>query len=151
MVTVWVIKYSCGGERLSASCSQAVHARQPLGQKPEQTVHLPQTLLSLSTTRSTLWTWRRAEEEFQVRPNAQWQRYLFRHDHPGVHQESRPHQGQSKSKRQDARFSRTHTVEKDAGDNVVEPDKEHLSCKGDRQRHLVRGNSTCYTSSTHKW
>ena len=38
-------------------------------------------------------------------------------------------EGQSKSRRQDSRFSFTHTLEKDAGDNAVEPDKEHLSAK----------------------
>ena len=39
---------------------------------------------------------RRAEKGPQVRPNARWLRYLYRHDPPRVHQESHPHQGQSR-------------------------------------------------------
>ena len=39
---------------------------------------------------------RRAEEQPQVVPNAQWQRYLFRRDRQGVHRKSHAHQGRSR-------------------------------------------------------
>ena len=57
-------------------------------------------------------------------PNASLLWYLFR-------------QNQSR----DSRFRCAHTVElkKDASDNVAEPDKEYVLCKGYRQRCLVRG------------
>ena len=45
---------------------------------------------------------RRAQEELQVLPNSPWLRYLFRHDSKGVHQDRRPHQGQSRNSSQDS-------------------------------------------------
>ena len=70
----------------------------------------------------------------------------------GVHEESRPHQGQSECQSQDSWFSCTHTVEKDASDNVVEPDKgvllvHRLSTKTPAG---VRQGTQCATEVPHK-